>query len=258
MARRRDAALAAVALFTAVPVRSTLPPAAIRAALRWCPVSGVLVGAVAVGVAAAGTRLYPGTLGAALTAAITLAAVAVLTRGLHLDGLADTADGLGPVADRGRALAAMRQPDVGAFGVATLVLVLLIQVAALGRALELHRGLPALALAVLVGRLAMMRAGMAGVPAARPDGLGATVAGTVPAALVAAVGAGLAAAAAVPALFGHPGLAGHLLVAIPAGLAAAEVLLRRAVRVLGGVTGDVFGAVGEIAATAALLAAAAG
>jgi cobalamin synthase len=258
MGRRRDAALAAVALFTAVPVRPAPPAAAIRAALRWCPVSGALVAAVATGVAAAGQRLYPGALGAALTAAVTLAAVALLTRGLHLDGLADTADGLGPVADRGRALTAMRQPDVGAFGVATLALALLIQVAALGRALELHRGLPALALAVLVGRLAMMRAGLPGIPAARPDGLGATVAGTVPAALLAAAAVVLAAAAAMPALLGHPGLAGHLLAAIPAGLAAAELLLRRAVRVLGGVTGDVFGAVGEVATTAALLAAAAG
>jgi adenosylcobinamide-GDP ribazoletransferase len=256
--RRRDAALAAVALFTAVPVRSPLPDAAIRAALRWCPVSGLLVAAVATGVAATGRWLYPGALGAALTAAVTLAAVAVLTRGLHLDGLADTADGLGPLADRGRALRVMRQPDVGAFGVATLALTLLIQVAALGRALELHRGLPALAIAVLVGRLAMLRAGLPGVPAARPDGLGATVAGTVPPALVATVGAALAAAAALPALLGHPALAGHLLVAIPAGLAAAELLLRRAIRVLGGVTGDVFGAISELATTAALLAAAAG
>jgi adenosylcobinamide-GDP ribazoletransferase len=257
-ARRRDAALAAVALFTAVPVRATLPAAAIRAALRWCPVSGALVAAVATGVAAAGQQLYPGAVGAALTAAVTLSAAAVLTRGLHLDGLADTADGLGPLADRGRALAVMRQPDVGAFGVATLVLALLIQVGALGQALEAHRGLPVLALSVLVGRLAMLRAGLPGIPAARPDGLGATVAGTVPVGLLAAAGAALTAAAAVPALLGDIGLAGHLLVAIPAGLAAAELLLRRAVRVLGGVTGDVFGAVGELATTAALLAAAAG
>lgn len=257
-ARHRDAARAAIALFTAVPVGAALPAAAIRAALRWCPLAGALVAAVGCAVAAAGHRLYPGALGAALTAAVALAAVAVLTRGLHLDGLADTADGLGPLADRNRALAVMRQPDVGAFGVATLVLALLIQVAALGRALELGRGLPVLAVAVLVGRLAMLRAGLPGIPAARPDGLGATVAGTVPAALLVAAGAGLAAAAAAPALVGHPGLAGHLLVGIPAGLAAAELLLRRAVRVLGGVTGDVFGAVGELATTAALLAAAAG
>jgi adenosylcobinamide-GDP ribazoletransferase len=253
--RRWDGPLAAVALFTAVPVRTTLPAAAFRAALRWCPVSGALVAAVAVGVAAGAGRLFPG--GPLVPAAVAVAAVAVLTRGLHLDGLADTADGLGPLGDRGRALAAMKQPDVGAFGVVTLVLVLLLQVTALARALELHRGLPTLAVALLVGRLAMMRAGTAGVPPARPDGLGAAVAGSVPAALVAALTVVLAAAAAIPALLGHPALAGHLLAAIPAGLLAAELLLRRAVRVLGGVTGDVFGALSEIATTAALLAAAA-
>jgi adenosylcobinamide-GDP ribazoletransferase len=257
-ARRRDAALAAIALFTAVPVRATLPPAAFRAALRWSPVSGLLVAGVTTGVAAAGSRLYPGGLGAALVAAVTLAAAALLTRGLHLDGLADTADGLGPLADRDRALTVMKQPDVGAFGAATLVLVLLIQVGALGRALELHRGLPALAVSVLVGRLAMLRAGLPRVPPARPDGLGATVAGTVPRWLLSGATAALAAAAGLPALTGDPRLAGHLVLAIPAGLAAAELLLRRAVRVLGGVTGDVFGALAEIATAAALLAAAAG
>jgi adenosylcobinamide-GDP ribazoletransferase len=255
---RREAALAAIALFTAIPVRRALPPRAFGAALRWCPLSGLLVAGVAVGVAAGADGLYRGGLGAALAATIALAAIALLTRGLHLDGLADTADGLGPLADRSRALTVMKQPDVGAFGVASLVLVLLLQVCALGRALELHRGLPVLAVSVLVGRLAMLRAGLPGIPAARPDGLGAGVAGTVPRWLLTATCAGLAAAAAAPALLGHPSLAGHLLLAIPVGLGAAELLLRRAVRVLGGVTGDVFGAVSEIATAAALLAATAG
>ena len=55
--------------------------------------------------------------------------LALLTRGLHLDGLADTADGLGPLRDRERALQVMHQSDVGPFGVVTLVLTLLLQVA---------------------------------------------------------------------------------------------------------------------------------
>jgi adenosylcobinamide-GDP ribazoletransferase len=254
--RRADGALAAIALFTAIPVRRILPESAFRAALRWAPLAGLLVAGLEAGVAAGARALYPGGAGALITAVAAVAAGAVLTRGLHLDGLADTADGLGPLAGRDRALAVMKQPDVGAFGVATLVLVLLLQAGALARALDAGRGLPALAIALLVGRLAMLRAGLRGVPPARPGGLGAGVAGTVPGWLLAAVTAVLAAAAAVPALVGDPALAVRLLVAIPAGLVAAELMLRRATRVLGGVTGDVFGAICEIATTAALLAAA--
>jgi adenosylcobinamide-GDP ribazoletransferase len=250
--RRRDGALAGIALFTALPV-PTPTAEAMRAALRWCPLSGCLVAAAATGVAAAASRLYPGSLGALLAATLTVGAAAALTRGLHLDGLADTADGFGPLAGRQRALAVMRQPDVGAFGVATLVLVLLVQIAALARALEAHRGLPAVAESVLVGRLAMMRAGMRDIPPARPDGLGATVAGTVPPGLVGAFAAALAIGGAVPAFLGHPALTWHLLVALPVGMAASELLLRRAVAAFGGVTGDVFGAACEAATTATLL-----
>jgi adenosylcobinamide-GDP ribazoletransferase len=255
--RRRDSALASIALFTVLPVPVSTVDAT-RGALRWCPLSGCLVAACATGVAAAASRLYPGDLGALLAATITLAAAAAVTRGIHLDGLADTADGLGPLAGRQRALSVMRQPDIGPFGVAALVFVLLLQIAALARALEVGRGLPAVAESVLVGRLAMMRAGMRGIPPARPDGLGATVAGTVPGALVGAFAAALAFGAAVPALLGQPALAWHLLVALPAGMAAAEFVLRRAVGALGGVTGDVFGAVCEVATTATLLAIAVG
>ncbi|NEC49139.1 adenosylcobinamide-GDP ribazoletransferase, partial [Actinospica acidiphila] len=59
---------------------------------------------------------------------------AALTRGLHLDGLADTADGLGSGRPAEDALRIMKQSDVGPFGVLTLVLVLLVQVAALAQA----------------------------------------------------------------------------------------------------------------------------
>ncbi|MYV40156.1 adenosylcobinamide-GDP ribazoletransferase, partial [Streptomyces sp. SID1328] len=67
-----------------------------------------------------------------LLAAVASAAVpAALTRGLHLDGLADTADGLGSGKPAEQALAIMKRSDIGPFGVLTLVLTLLAQVAAL-------------------------------------------------------------------------------------------------------------------------------
>ena len=63
-----------------------------------------------------------------------MAALALLTRGLHLDGLADLADGLGSGQPAATALDIMRRSDIGPFGTVTLVLVLLTQVAALAHA----------------------------------------------------------------------------------------------------------------------------
>ena len=72
-----------------------------------------------------------------LAAALTVAALALANRGLHVDGLADTADGLAASYDRDRALEVMRRGDVGPAGVATVVLVLLFQVIALADLLQL-------------------------------------------------------------------------------------------------------------------------
>ncbi|HET6215059.1 MAG TPA: adenosylcobinamide-GDP ribazoletransferase, partial [Micromonosporaceae bacterium] len=129
---------------------------------------------------------------------------ALLTRGLHLDGLADTADALGSYRDREAALAIMKRPDVGPFGVVALVLVLLAQAAAIA-ALAGRSAVPvllAVTTATATGRLAVTWACRRGVPAARPDGLGALVAGTVgPAAL--AAGTAAVALLAIPAVPGR-------------------------------------------------------
>jgi adenosylcobinamide-GDP ribazoletransferase len=175
----------------------------------------------------------------------------VLTRGLHLDGLADTADGLGSYADRETALAIMRKPDVGPFGVVTLVLVLLAQVAAATAVLA--RPWPSAATgvvaAVAAGRVAITFGCRRGVPAARPDGLGALVAGTVP--TTACLVAGLVVAAvAVPAIPGHA-WRGPLAVALA--ILAVLALLQHATRRLGGITGDVLGAATEVAVTVTYL-----
>ncbi len=197
-----------------------------------------------------------GGLPAYLAAVLVLAATAWWSRGLHLDGLADTADGLAAAYDRDRALAVMRRGDVGPTGVVTLVLTLLVQVAALGALLPTRGGCALAAVALLASRAVLALACRAGVPAARPDGLGATVAGSVPTAAAAviavvsvAVGAGLA------VVTGGAWYAGAL-VAAAAGVAAIAIV-GTAVRRLGGITGDVLGAVVELALAAALAVAAA-
>src|SRR3712207_2732663 len=127
--------LESAALLTALPVPARAA-ASTRGVLPWAPLVGLVVGAVAAGVAVLGDRYVSPLTGAVLG----VAALAALTRGLHLDGLADTADGLGPLRDRQRALQVMHQGDAGPFGVVALVLVVMLQVACLAALLTADAG----------------------------------------------------------------------------------------------------------------------
>ena len=239
-------------LLSIVPVGQVRPDRATAgAAMLWAPVVGLILGAGAVVVGMVVHALGGSGLLASVAAVATLA---VLTRGLHLDGLADLADGLGSAKPAAGALAVMRRSDIGPFGVLTLVLVLLAQVAALTPAWAAPQAGPLLLTAAATGRLSVAWACRAGVPAARPEGLGALVAGTVPAAAAAALTTTvvLTAGAAGALLGGVPaglGLAGAAL----GGLVAALLLLRAAVARLGGVTGDVMGAMIETGTTTVLV-----
>ena len=254
-----------VTLLTVFPVggQGTAPdPGTAGAAMAWAPGVGLLLGVIAAVVLLAAD--HPLGLGPLTAAVLAVAALALLTRGLHLDGLADLADGLGSGRPAGAALDIMRRSDIGPLGTVTVVLTLLIQVAALSQAESAGdgRGPAALIAAVITGRLAVTWACRRGVPAARPDGLGALVAGTVRTAIPAALTLGtLAAAAAVVTIsaevLGKP-LGWTLPLAVAAGLAAAYGLERHAVRRLGGITGDVLGALAEVATTVALVVAASG
>ncbi|MFC7886916.1 adenosylcobinamide-GDP ribazoletransferase [Streptomyces sp. NPDC057376] len=226
---------------------------AARAGMLCAPLAGLAVGVTA---AAAGLLLLLVGAGTLLAAVATAAVPAVLTRGLHLDGLADTADGLGSGKPAEDALRIMKQSDIGPFGVLTLLFVLLAQVAALTQAYDASWAHGALAAVVsaTAARLALTLAARTGVPAARPEGLGAAVAGAVPpgGALAATAAVTAASAAAAGALSGPYDAVRAALAVLCAG-AVAELLLRHCVRRFGGVTGDVFGAVAETAATTALV-----
>ncbi|MFD8305545.1 adenosylcobinamide-GDP ribazoletransferase [Streptomyces sp. NPDC059690] len=238
---------------TVLPVKVTRwDREAARAGMLCAPVAGLVVGGCA---ALAGLLLLALGAGALLAAVASAAVPAVLTRGLHLDGLADTADGLGSGKPAEDALRIMKRSDIGPFGVVTLVFVLLAQVAALAQAYggSWGRGALAAVVSAAAARLALTLAARAGVPAARPEGLGAAVAGMVPVRGAAAVAAVVtAAAAAAGALLGTYD-AVRTAVAVLAALAVAELLLRHCTRRFGGVTGDVFGGLAETAATVSLL-----
>lgn len=189
---------------------------------------------------------------AAVIAALAVAALAWLTRAIHLDGLADTADALGSGRPADEALTIARRSDIGPFGVIALVLALLIQVASLSAAIVDGHGFLALAIALFGSRIAITIACMRGIPAARTDGLGATVASSVPpivavtwAVLLLPISAALGVAEGVPPLV--PVVAAIL------GLVVALVVIGIARRRLGGITGDVIGATVEASATAMLV-----
>lgn len=221
--RRTAAAAMGLAPFAALPV------AALGAAVAW---------------ALAAADAPP-----MLTAALALAALALGSGALHLDGLADTADGLAVPGDRARSLEVMRRGDVGPAGAAALVLVLLVQVSALAglaaRELALSTAIT-FCLAVVASRAVLALACARGVPAARPEGLGRGVAGSVHPMISALVVVLVAAVAG--SLDGWRGAGGVL-----AAVAAVGLLLLVAGRRLGGVTGDVMGACVEVALAAYLV-----
>jgi len=210
--------------------------------MYWAPAIGLLLGAAAAGVLFACRAGHSGPL---LAAVLAIAMLAALTRGLHLDGLADFADGLGSRQAATRALEIMKQSDIGPFGVTTIVLTVLIQVSALARAEQISRGPVAVVAAAVTARLAMMLACRRTVPSARPDGLGALVAGTVHPLFGGFI---VLAALAAAGTFGwiYPAA---MAIALMLSLALTSLATRR----LGGITGDVLGAVAEVAAAACLL-----
>lgn len=237
----------AVGWLTVLPVRSPerVDAATARDAIRWAPVVGVLLGAGAAGGAVGLDAMDAPPL---LIGVLVVAALALATRGMHLDGLADTADGLGCYAGPQRSLEVMRDGSAGPFAVITLVLILLAQIVAVASLVDLDAEI-AIGVAVCAGRVAFGWCCRSGVPAARPDGLGALVAGTQPIVLPVLWAAALAGTAttAVP----DRGWLGPLAVALAA--AAVILLSRQTIRRFGGITGDVLGAASELAVTVVLV-----
>ncbi len=212
----------------------------------------VAITADAVGELARLVRLPP-----AVIAVLIIGTFALGSRGLHLDGLADTADGLTSSYDRERALEVMRRGNTGPVGAAALVLLLLLQVGALTSVVGRPWGVACGVVLLCLARSSLLISCLAGIPAARPGGLGATVAGVVPRPAALAGGVVVTAVAAGSLMSaGCPWWQGVTAVVI-AGAAVTALVLRCRKR-FGGMTGDVLGAGIEIAAAALLVAAAAG
>ncbi|MEE4689922.1 adenosylcobinamide-GDP ribazoletransferase [Pseudomonas alliivorans] len=209
--------------------------------LLFYPLVGVLFGIVLMSLNAllAGAPLM-------LHAALLLCAWVLLSGGLHLDGLADSADAwLGGFGDRERTLAIMKDPRSGPIAVVTLVLVLLLKFTAILALIENHHGI-ALLLAPLIGRSAMLGLFLC-TPYVRAGGLGQALADHLPRGAARQVL--LASAAACMMIAGWSGLAA-VVASIACFLWLRQVMIRR----LGGTTGDTAGALLELLEVVVLLA----
>ncbi|MDA0351534.1 MAG: adenosylcobinamide-GDP ribazoletransferase [Chloroflexi bacterium] len=210
-------------------------------AVGWYPAVGLLIGCGLLALDRGLSELLP----PAPTAALLIAALALVSGGLHLDGVADTADGLAVQGDRERRLAVMRDSTTGPAGVMALVLVLLVGWSALA-ALEDPFRSGALVLAPALGRWAVIPVAATFTPA-RAGGLGQTIhRGIWP---FAGPFGTLTVSAAAVALFGLGGLVLVLIAGV-----AALIVAAAAARLLRGVSGDIFGACIEVAQVVSWLA----
>jgi adenosylcobinamide-GDP ribazoletransferase len=235
------APLAAVSFLTRVPVGRIveLDAADLRRSVPLFPLVGGAVG----GIAGLLADALAGSLTPLVAGAIAVGVAALLSGAMHLDGLADTADGLG-VKTRERALEVMRDPSLGAFGVSALVVVLLVDTGALaGLAASGDAALAGLA-AGAAGRAAMLPLAAA-LPSARPGpghGRALEKIGIAPVLAAQAIAVVLA----LPA--GVAGVAALVSAWVVAG-ALAILYARR----FGGLTGDLLGAAAKLAETTALV-----
>lgn len=219
------------------------PSEALAQAMRCFPLVGLAVG-LAGGVVFALARDAVTPLAAGLMA---VAVMALLTGGLHEDGLADTADGLGGGRDRDHVLAILRDSRIGSYGALALILGVGLRAAALAGAADATAGLAAVVAAATLSR-GLIPAAMTLSRPARDDGLGAgagrprggeTLSALAIAAVVATLCLGL----------------GGAVVALACAVAAGGAVLWAAHRRIGGYTGDILGAVQQAAEIAVLLAA---
>ena len=234
--------LLALQFLTCLPVSLKAAPGPAdwgRSALAY-PLVGLLIGLLL-----AGLQRLVGHADPLLQAALLTATWALITGGLHLDGLADSADAwVGGHGDRERTLAIMKDPRSGPAAVSTLVLALLLKFVALAGLVKAGAW-PALLLAPVLGRSALV-ALLLSTPYVRPGGMGSAIsahlprAAAVPALLLVAAGALLA------------GKAGALALAVAA--AAWLVLRWMMMRRLNGMTGDTLGAAVELTEVTVLVA----
>jgi adenosylcobinamide-GDP ribazoletransferase len=238
-------------------------------ALPWFSVVGALIG-LAVGA----TLQLESRSGLVVAATLAIAVDLIATGCLHLDGLADSADGLLPHATQERRLAIMKAPDIGAFGLGVTVVVLALRWSVFVTAIQPNAAIAWSVAAIWAWSRALMALAIWGATPARPGGLSAAFQPTSQRNAVGAVTVAVTAAVIIAAwwsatrltvatdgpgqstvgwAFGQPTFT-MLLVGLTATWIAASAVLLVAKQRLGGYTGDVLGAMCVVGETAGLLA----
>jgi len=235
-----------------LPVEGEVSPADLWRSMGWYPLVGLALGAAAWVVYAGLLELLPGLV-AAVFVVLLLEAV---TRGLHMDGLMDTADGVLSGAPRERALEIMKDSDVGAMGVVAAVLILILKVAALGALTRADAAAPLLA--GWCAARALPALDVYAWPYARAAGTGeAFTRERTPGPVAMAAGllaVGLVATTLITVTVDGAGAWYAGLVVALVAMVVALLLQAAVARHLGGLTGDVYGLGIELAETAALVA----
>jgi adenosylcobinamide-GDP ribazoletransferase len=228
------------------PVVSTAEPptpqARLAAAARAFPLVGLVIGLVGGLVYWIAVRIG---LSGLLAALLAVAATGALTGALHEDGWADFADGLGARGDRARKLAAMKDSHIGSFGVLALIFATAIKVVAVATLGAPDRVVTALVASHVLAR-AVLPLAMRSFPLATTEGLAAMAGRPTAQGVYSALGIGL-----VIAFFAV--FLPAAIVALIAAIVAALLIGQIAKRQFGGYTGDVLGAIEQVAEIAVLI-----
>lgn len=239
----------AISFLTILPVIDQRPASdeTVAASFWWFPIVGFVMGAALVGE----DWLLAHFFGQVLRSVLLVASLVVVTGGIHLDGLADTADALGAGRDRARALEILRDSRVGTFGAAAIFFDLALKILALST-LAGHQRYGALIVAPMLARWAMLVVG-GNLPYLRESGAGSTLLKRQTLSIQTYVFRSFinVTVLTVPAIF-SPFPAWLLALSVAAAIAVPMHFFYR--RWLGGVTGDLFGACGELVEIAVLLA----
>jgi adenosylcobinamide-GDP ribazoletransferase len=235
--------LAAWQFLTSLPVRRGFTPEQLGRATAWFPLVGLLLGVML----AVFYWLLDFILPPEVSTALVIIALVALTGALHLDGLADTCDGLAGYRTREERLAVMRDSRTGAFGVVGIVLILLAEYVCLN-SIPSEFTIQALVFMPVVSRWAMVYAVFA-FPYARPEGLGTAYKNATrwPQFTLATV------ITIFIAVLMYPIFSIMALLLIPSIWIITTVVAFYLKHKLGGLTGDCYGAINEVAEVAALL-----